>query len=372
MKRLFYLFVLPLVFSCGKETSEKAESENVLGNLTITVDTLMIDSKEKLFELYRGPRSSSISEDGKFLYLFNSRTSQIQQINLDKLEWERDIDFEVEGPNGIGDAVFETETLGDGTFLITGYRKMGIFDDSGNKIKDFSISSLPISSDLEELDHMIILSEDKKSLFSLPGTRFEGPRTFAKIDLKTLEVENNQIPEMNWIFDLKVVYLGGYSYQEYAYPKKMNGQILILSPSTSAFYKYDPVSDSLSYQSFVHQFSPVENTVQLKGKVESMEEYEEEMNKFFMSINFGSPIWDETRKVYFRFGRKPISMEKSFGRGPSQVFLYVYDGNFNLVGEALLPSLSTVPEYPFFKDGKLWSYVNVDDELGFAVITFNF
>jgi hypothetical protein len=42
------------------------------------------------------------------------------------------------------------------------------------------------------------------------------------------------------------------------------------------------------------------------------------------------------------------------------------------LGEIYLPELKKVPDYPFFKDGKLWSYVNVDDELGFAVFTFDF
>ena len=34
--------------------------------------------------------------------------------------------------------------------------------------------------------------------------------------------------------------------------------------------------------------------------------------------------------------------------------------------------LKAIPSDAFFKDGKLWSYVNVDDELGFAVMDFEF
>jgi len=372
MKKLAILLFLPLVFSCGKETSEKVESGNILEKLTITVDTLMIDSKDKLFDLNMGPRSSSISEDEKFLFLFNSRTTQIQQINLDKLEWERDIDFEVEGPDGIGDAFFGTKALGDGTFLITGYRKMGIFDDSGNKIKDFSISSLPISTDLEELDYGIILSEDQKSLFSLPGIRFYEPRTFAKIDLQTYEIDNFPIKEMDWIFDLKVGSSTNYLFDEYMYLKEFNNQILVLSPSSSAFYRYDLETDSMTYHSFVHQLSPVANDIKLKNIVESDDEYREERSRFNMAYKLGPPIWDESRELYFRFGKNPLSIDDSFQITSSQVFLYVYDRNFKLVGEAELPEISKVPEYPFFKDGKLWFYVNVNDELGFAVIDFKF
>jgi len=373
VRTLIPFLVLIMFASCGeKGSTDKTQSENILENLSFTIDTVMIDPKGKLFELNWGPRSSSISEDGKHLFLFNSNSNQIQQINLDALVWEKDFDFEVEGPNGISDAVFSTQTLGGEKFLITAYRKLGVFDQSGRIIKDFAICALPISSDLEELDYGIVLSKDQKSIFSLPGIRFHGPRTFAKIDLETFEIANFPIPEMDWIFDLKVGGSTHYLLDEYMYLKELNKQILALTPSTSAFYRYDLERGSLHYHSFVHEFSPEANDVKLKNTVETDEEYQEELKKFFMSFTFGPPIWDENRQVFFRFGRKPIFMAEAFQIGESQVFMYVYDPEFKLIGEALLPDISRVPSSPFFKDGKLWSYVNVEDELGFAVFTFDF
>lgn len=249
---------------------------------------------------------------------------------------------------------------------------MGIFDESGTKIKDFSISSLPISTDLEELDYMIILSKDQKSLFSLPGTQFAGPRTFARIDSETFEIENFKIPEMDWIFGIKVSMNGRVLMQEHMYLKDLNNQILALSPSTSAFYRFDIESDSLSFHSFVHKSSPTATEVQLNAQVESDEEYREEIRRSFMGFNFGPPIWDETRELYFRFSRKGKAIDDAFQITSSQVFMYIYDPEFNLKGELEITQLSKIPEYPFFKDGKLWSYVNVEDELGFAVMDFKF
>lgn len=361
-----------MLFSCGMNSSENAEPDNILENLTVSVDTVMIDSKGKLFELIRGPHTSSISEDGKYLYLFNSRTHQIQQINLDKLEWEKDIDFEVEGPDGIGDAVLSTHAMGEGKFLITGYRKMGIFDESGTKVKDFSISSLPISSHLEELDYSIILSKDGKNLFSLPGVRFQVPRTFAKINLQNYEIDNFPIEEMDWIFDLKVGLSTHYMFDESMYLNEFNNQVLVLSPSSSAFYRYDSDSDSLIYHSFFHELSPVANDIKLKTIVDSDKEYQEEMRKFFMGMYFGPLIWHEHKQVYVRFGRKANDMNESWQISSSQVFMYAYDRDFNLIGETELPEELKFPRDFFFKDGKLWSYVNVEDELGFAVIDFKF
>jgi hypothetical protein len=372
LKKLIPLLLLSALASCGKKEVDTSESENILETFSYSVDTVMVDSKEKLFELSWGPRSSSVSEDGKYLFLFNSKFNQIQQINLDKLEWEKDFDFEVEGPNGISDVVSSTQTLGEGKFLINSYRKMGVFDEEGVKLKDYSISSLPIISELEELDNSVILSKDQKSLFSLPGIRYYEPRTLARIDLQTYEVQNFPIEEMDWILDLKIGTSTRFSFDEYIYLKELNDQILVLSPSSSAFYRYDFKTDSLTYHSFAHQLTPIANDIKLKNIIETDEEYREELSRYAMGIKFGSPMWDRTRSIYFRIGIKPTQMDGPFQIKSSKVFLYLYDQQFNLIGETLIPEISTSPQQPFFKEGKLYSYVNVEDELGFAVFTFNF
>jgi hypothetical protein len=372
MRKLAVLLFLPLIFSCGSNSSEKIQTSDILENLTVSVDTVLVDSKGQLFELRRGPHTSSVSEDGKYLYLFNSRTHQIQQINLDKREWEKDFDFEVEGPDGISDMVLKTQTLGDGTFLITAFNKLGIFSADGTRLKDLSVSSLPLQTDLQELDYSIVLSQDQKQLFSLPGIRFHGPRTFAKIDLQTYEIENFPIKEMDWIFDLKVGTSTHVVFQENMYLHELNNQILALSPSSSAFYRYDIDSDSLIYHSFVHELSPVANDIKPRTIVETDQEYQEEMRKFFMGMYFGPLIWHETKQVYIRFGRKSNEIDELWQSTSSEVFMYAYDRDFNLIGEAQLPEKTAFPRDFFFKDGKLWSYVNIEDELGFAVIDFKF
>jgi|TARA_R110002096_G_scaffold233311_1_gene423381 hypothetical protein len=42
------------------------------------------------------------------------------------------------------------------------------------------------------------------------------------------------------------------------------------------------------------------------------------------------------------------------------------------LGETKIEGLKQAPGSYFWKDGKLWSYANVEDELGFAVIDFKF
>jgi hypothetical protein len=89
-------------------------------------------------------------------------------------------------------------------------------------------------------------------------------------------------------------------------------------------------------------------------------------------VAFKELIWDDQRKQFFRFAHKPIPDVERKWYERAEVYLFVYDADLVLLGEKYLPELSKVPEFPFFKDGRLWSYVNVEDELGFAVMDFKF
>ncbi len=46
----------------------------------------------------------------------------------------------------------------------------------------------------------------------------------------------------------------------------------------------------------------------------------------------------------------------------------VFDEQLHQIHEAQIPINHFT--YKFFKDGKLWSFVNLEDELGFEVYTF--
>lgn len=49
-----------------------------------------------------------------------------------------------------------------------------------------------------------------------------------------------------------------------------------------------------------------------------------------------------------------------------------FSENLELIGNTKIKGLYTLPKGGFFKGGKLWSHVNVADELGFAVMDFSY
>jgi hypothetical protein len=89
-------------------------------------------------------------------------------------------------------------------------------------------------------------------------------------------------------------------------------------------------------------------------------------------IEFGKFYWDDTRRLYFRLSQKAKETASPDQKTRYETLVHAYNENWQLIGETnFKPVDSKLYDY-FFKDGKLWSYVNVDDELGFAVFTFDF
>lgn len=90
-------------------------------------------------------------------------------------------------------------------------------------------------------------------------------------------------------------------------------------------------------------------------------------------VNFGKFHWDNSTKHYFRLSHIGLPKPDPDSKKKYENFIHVYNQEFELIGESKLEGIDQkLNDDCFFKDGKLWSYVNVEDELGFAVFTFDF
>lgn len=147
----------------------------------------------------------------------------------------------------------------------------------------------------------------------------------------------------------------------------LRDQVLVMMGSTSSIYRYDPAIDSLQLVTFPHQLTAPEKEGEYPNEVSSSQEYQEIVAAIQSQITYDRIVWDETRQSYFRLGTKKTASQPN----RYEIFLYVYNPQLELIGESLLGQFDTAPSTYFFKDGKLWTYVNVEDELGFVVFTFN-
>jgi hypothetical protein len=84
MKDLLILISIGLLFSCGNKTEKLTD----FSQMTFSLDTVMVDSKDEILYLNAYLMQSSLSPDLKFLYNFNQQEFSLEKINLDRLELE--------------------------------------------------------------------------------------------------------------------------------------------------------------------------------------------------------------------------------------------------------------------------------------------
>ena len=380
MKKLVPFSLLILIFSCSeKEGSESSESVNILKDITYSVDTVVVDPGEEIINLSMGLYLSDVSTDKKWLYQFDTENTIINAIDLNSLTLNHQIKFEKEGPDGVGTYVFNLQSLPNEHFMIAPFRSAGIFNNQGKKIEDITpkpgqYSGIEEQDDVE-LSYMLTSSKDQKYLFSLPGDFLVSGRDLLKINKETSTAKLIDIPELDMTEKFTLINRQGeyaeISMEEY-FLEEFEKYLYISSSVTSDLYRYDLENDSLSFYSFPLKTVPRAKIEFPKTEVNSTQEYKEQKSKISSQITYSGLLWDEERKLFFRIGKIVIPSDIPDGSPSIENYLIAFDPQMQLVGESKIDGLEEIIEYPFFKDGKLWSYVNVVDELGFSVLTFDF
>ena len=381
MKKLYLsLLSLILLASCGeKGGSDKANPDNILENLTYSVDTVVVDPGDELINLAMGLYFFDVSNDSKRLFQLTPTDQSVAVIDLDRLELIKKIKFEKEGPNGIGSFPAEIKVLPGENFMFSTFNSAGIFDSQTTKIDDISLKAdehpeLGVEQD-QDLNFQINISENGDYLYSLPGGIMESNRDLVVIDRSNNTGKKIDIPALDNTGKFSIMFfqdgMGEISMEDY-FMDEYQGNLYLSSSVTSDLYRYYFQQDSLQLFTFPITVSPKEKTEFPKTEASSKKEQQEESQKVRSQIAFKHLMWDESRKLFFRIGSITLPSETPGSPSKISVFLYAFDSDMKLVGETLIDDLKSMPESAFFKDGKLYSYVNVEDELGFAVFTFDF
>ncbi len=381
MKRLLTISLLALLAACGGKESETTDQVNILENLTFSVDTLVVDPGENIIDLSHGPMSSSVSLDEKKYFHYDYKKTTINEIDLQNLELTDTYQFSKEGPNSIGFNPPTIQPLSDDRFLfVSSSINVGIYKMNGEKEKSLKFNFREIEGlDIDEeslITYKAHISHDEKYLFALTSPyKTSSDIRLIIIDPETKTGKSISMPNMVSTLRFKVNlqqekhYMG---VKENIFLKILNDKLFITSSANSDTYVYDYQKDSLRLYEFPHQLVAPRKSAEVKNEVEDENEFYAEWAKFKYQIGFEKFLWDNQRQKYFRIGRRAIPNEDKELEDRYDVYLFTYDSNLNLLGETQLEDLNRLPQKPFFKDGKLYSYVNVEDELGFAVFTFDF
>ncbi|MDO6438907.1 DUF4221 family protein [Cyclobacterium sp. 1_MG-2023] len=384
MKSSFYCITLFIFFACNH--SKSTSVSDPLPSLEISLDTVMIDPGDEILFLKLGLALSALSDNKNYLFNLDPRKNSIEQINLNTLSFEKKFIFEKEGPNGVDGYILGFSLINDEQLLFCTSQKISIFNWQAQKIKSTNIINLgKVSNQLEDGEWPFItvsISPEGNQFASLIFNYEEKTNALALINLDDETFRRLAVPTIEKAKKYEVTFKengGGSGIVSTRYLKEGGGKILLGTSVSSEVYVLDKGSDTLRHLTFNSQLTPNEKKGTYPSEVGTLAELALFKRKIEEDINFKEPVWDEKKQVYYRLSYQ-LGFEDNFDQNENHVFpipigatvyLSVLDKNFNLIVEKKVPELSKNPSFHFAKDGKLWLFENIEDEMGFVRLDIN-
>ncbi len=373
-----YFIILILLLSACKEREIEAENPS----MTYSLDTVRINSKNEILDLWGFASFSDLDFEKKSIFSYNSYNHSLDQIDLEKLEFIRRIAFEKEGPIGTGEIFTGFNALMDDRFFIKSYEKAAIFEDNGNLIQKVDWRNSIDSNGEKYGDYpgrQILADSEDLLVFGL-SYDYEN----IEVNLDILSVEENKVERLD-LHSKK-------SYGDLSFRSAQSGTIIgpsieLIHQNNKIFVSYEFSNEIVYYDYKVKalkfvDYNPVLTPKSAKSptiSIGSMEQIIKEIKHFKEQVSYYRPVWDSESKQYYRLSTKTIFSEKDEGNSKStygetqeiKVFLTVFDSEFNLLSELEIEELSDFDNDYFTKDGKLWLFINLDEEIGFVRIRLN-
>lgn len=375
--RVFCILLFALLISCSDKTD--TNSLGYFSTLQFSVDTVVVDPGDEIIFLKYELFGSDKSKDDKYLFNFNMDDHTLEKINLDELRLEEKYSFEKEGPNGTGQNIGRINIYNENEILLNSMNESTLFSWGGERLmkiffENFSLGGHPLEGGEEirfsrELDtdanrlYAIILRHQDKSFYL--GILDIDEYEISKIEMETFE----RMPNYTFKLTLNATIIIRSPEIEI---EKFDTKMILSNQITSSLMWYETGLDSLFFKSFQSELTANNKVKDYQLEHETEESHEAEYGRFHQEINFIAPFWDEKNQIFYRFSYQNLPTESTNReRVKSEVYLTAFDKDLNMLGETLVPQLTKKPAKHFAKDGKIWIYENLNDEMGFVVLTIS-
>lgn len=376
---LIFLTGMVHLFSCGKVKDKTSLS---IEKVILEIDTVIVDSKGVPLFLNWGLSTASISSNGRFLYNYNVAETTLEQIDLDELSLIQVVALEKEGPDGIGNngrggIVHLKENL----ILMTGFPSPIIISTEGRK-SDALQELKPLKALFADSDKTFLHEKvDPENPHMVYGILMKSPNRdleLGTLNLNTGETSILKLPQLEELSSFMMVLDDGNSfevYEPYLFLLPVNGNILVGSNIMSDLYVYNLAEGTLEFTQMEHRLTNARKIHKLPGEVSDPKIFFFHFKKSQSEISFHLPVYDEINERYIRLSHISHFNEETPNDYPRpqsiDVFINIYDKNFKLIKELPLASTESIPGFYFVKDGLLWIFENIDDEMGFVRIRVN-
>ncbi|WP_143959214.1 DUF4221 family protein [Litoribacter populi] len=370
MKRLLFPAILLLTIGCTDKDSDGHATEIL--SLSFELDTVMVDAGDDMIYVMNSLFHASMSDDGKALFNFNNQENLLEVIDMDNLRLSHKIPFEREGPNGTG-GVSGFQNLKGGNYLLTNYTSMGIFSEKGQKEYSFDFSKVP-EGIFEENETVVpegIISEDGKSFYTFYAKGWAGSNGIVKLDLETGEMRRTPVDQLKALDRFTIR-----SHDEYKmeinmvarYISWQNGKLLISNSAENQLLVFCAEGENLFQFDFLAHLTPNQIMELPTRDVDDFEEIPEIFKVLDKDVFFGNWLYDPLKERYYRltsFFEKEVENRTEY-----KVVLTVLDSEYNQLYEGLTP-LKSKQLTAFVREGKLYTFENIEDELGFVILSMH-
>jgi len=365
MKKNLFLFLFSLIFSCSKPESETHEG------FDIAIDTVFVDTGDDFIFLQGGLSHLDLTNDQKQLLNFSPR-NELEVIDLDSLTLVQKIAMDREGPLGAGQP-YAIEIDPTGRLILYGFNEVRVFSPDIDLMKQFRLSEDALSGLAPEM--LAIFNPklaDGEFLYAIYENQEQVPQGLAIVFLEDMIVKKIPLDLASRIepFTYSLIVHGNVSTKGYdpINLEMVDNNLIISTGYANEAFVLDLETEEVTIMNFHSELTLDKKLIPTKTAAETINEMQDFRREGQKSVSFGRFYFDKTQRRVWRFSE---DLDREIG--DSLVFksvLTIFDDDLNQLAESVVPIDPFLNK--FFKDGKLWSYVNVDDELGFAVFDFKF
>lgn len=358
------------------------EGNKDLNQISFFMDTVMVDSKGEFLFLNWELSTACVSKDGKTLYNLNIQEPSLEIIDLNNLQLIAKQVFDKEGPNGIGNkGRGGIVHLGEDALFFKGWPSPEIFNSEGKKsvsLKNLTDIKTKVTDTGKNFMYETIIPTDSENVFGLinefPGKNFE----FGRLNLLDSTLYSYPVSTLEKLEGYTITYDDGQIYDVNSpniYVENINQYVVVSSSISSELYVYKPESDSLHHYTYAYNLTKSEKENRYPTEISDPKEFHNVFKALNSEVSFLPPIWDKENHQYYRFHYEMIFEDDFSERYPkkigAKVYLSVYDQDFRLKAEGELPQFQDIPGFHFVKNGKIWMFKNLDDEMGFVIFTIS-
>jgi len=232
--------------------------------------------------------------------------------------------------------------------------------------------------DLENIRGKPVITGNEDTVYKLSGNFQDRTIKLIKLDYKNKIAKIYDMPGLDELPHFTTLYITDKSMNVTSSKEKINqygNRIIFSSNAFSDLYILNIVKDSLYRVSYTPRLTEASKKGGYPQKVGSKSEFDQLYTNINEEVSFMAPIWDKDNNLFYRFSYETFEYDNLSEDGPktwSKVYLTIFDDKFNILRESFLEELKRPPASPFVKNGNIWTFANVNDELGFAIFKVDF